>query len=311
VPHQANRSSEYELVSFSNPPVAEVALSAQFAADTVDIEALGSFAHHVRGALPRRRRQPMAPPLVETFDRVPQVPSIEIHLEAPISLPRAWFLSESEVQLVQLQHDRLTLNWREVEQGAPYPRYGQLRERFEELFGVLGDILRDVEQSADVNLVEVTYVNPIDLAPPVGDGHPDLAKIVNRVRPRPRNAFLPEAEEKVPPWAVPVISRMEELAALPVVAPGGSSPMVLEDVMDALRFLTRVMQDDTVIPWIGRLSSGGLQLTWQCGDVEVEAVFDRTRHERDVIVAVGGTEWEAPADQADSLFATVADRLHR
>lgn len=117
--------------------------------------------------------------------------------------------------------------------------------------------------------------------------------------------------EKVPPWAVPVISRMEELAALPVVAPGGSSPMVLEDVMDALRFLTRVMQDDTVIPWIGRLSSGGLQLTWQCGDVEVEAVFDRTRGERDVIVAVGGTEWEAPADQADSLFATVADRLHR
>lgn len=195
VPHQANRSSEYELVSFSNPPVAEVALSAQFAADTVDIEALGSFAHHVRGALPRRRRQPMAPPLVETFDRVPQVPSIEIHLETPISLPRTWFLSESEVQLVQLQHDRLTLNWREVEQGAPYPRYGQLRERFEELFGVLGDILRDVEQSADVNLVEVTYVNPIDLAPPVGDGHPDLAKIVNRVRPRPRNAFLPEAED--------------------------------------------------------------------------------------------------------------------
>lgn len=125
----------------------------------------------------------------------------------------------------------------------------------------------------------------------------------------PRSSISLRVEE-VPPWAVPVISRIEELAALPMVAPGESGPMVLEDVMDALLFLTRVMQDDMVTPWIGRLSSGGLQLSWQCGDVEVEAVFDRTRGERNVIVAVGGNEWDAPVDQADSLFATVADRLH-
>jgi len=85
--------------------------------------------------------------------------------------------------------------------------------------------------------------------------------------------------------------------------------MNLDDVIDALRFLGRVMHDDTPAPWIGRLNTGGLQLTWRSGDVEVEAVFDRAREEREVLVVVGENEWEAPADQADSLFATVVERL--
>lgn len=116
--------------------------------------------------------------------------------------------------------------------------------------------------------------------------------------------------EKVPPWAVPVASRIMELAALPRIAPGGSRPMAVDDIVDALSFLTRVMRDDTAAPWIGRLSSGGVQVSWQREDVEVEAVFDRVRGERDVVVVVGENEWEAPVEQAESLFATVVDRLH-
>lgn len=111
-------------------------------------------------------------------------------------------------------------------------------------------------------------------------------------------------------WVAPVATRLMELATLPRVAPGARRPMSFEDMVEALTFLSRVMREDTVVPWIGRLSSGGLQLTWQRGDVEVEAVFDGVRGERNVIVVVGDHEWEAPVDQADSLFATVVDRLH-
>jgi hypothetical protein len=112
-----------------------------------------------------------------------------------------------------------------------------------------------------------------------------------------------------PPWAAPVVARIQELAALPTVDPRGSRPMNLEDVVDALTFLRQVMRSDTPSPWIGRLNSGGLQLTWTAGDVEVEAVFDRARDEQEVYLTVGETEWEAPVSEAESLFASVVDRL--
>ena len=112
-----------------------------------------------------------------------------------------------------------------------------------------------------------------------------------------------------PQWLTPVAMRIAELAALPTVDPRGSRELNLYDVVDALKFIVRVMRDDTVPPWIGRLASGGIQLTWQAGDVEVEAVFDRARGDREILVSVGENEWDAPADEADSLFATVIDRL--
>jgi len=84
-----------------------------------------------------------------------------------------------------------------------------------------------------------------------------------------------------------------------------------EDIIDALTFLSHVMRDDTILPWVGRLSSGGIQMTWRSGDVEAEAVFDSARDERELIVSVGENEWDAPAGEAESLFATVVDRLSR
>jgi hypothetical protein len=112
-----------------------------------------------------------------------------------------------------------------------------------------------------------------------------------------------------PPWAEPVVSRIIELARLETVDPRISRPLNGDDVIAALRFLDRVMREDTCPPWIGRLSSGGVELAWRHQDVEAEAVFDQLRGEAELIVEVGDNEWDAPADQADSLFATVADRL--
>lgn len=112
-----------------------------------------------------------------------------------------------------------------------------------------------------------------------------------------------------PLWVGPVVSRIKELDSLAVVDQHSSRPLNFDDVSDALEFLTRVMHDDTCPPWIGRLSSGGVELTWQHADVEAEAVFDRFRGDAELIVAVGENEWDSPAAQADSLFATVVERL--
>jgi hypothetical protein len=112
-----------------------------------------------------------------------------------------------------------------------------------------------------------------------------------------------------PAWADAVVARVRELARLETVNPAVARPLNEEDVIDALRFMERVMREDTCPPWIGRLSSGGVELAWRHDDVEVEAIFDRLRGDYALIVEVGDREWDAPADQADSLFASVVDRL--
>lgn len=114
----------------------------------------------------------------------------------------------------------------------------------------------------------------------------------------------------MPPWWDVVAPRLRELLQLrPDWDPRGSSPISTDDLQDALTFLTRVMRDDTRVPWIGPLASGGVELAWRVGNVEVEAVFDRARGECELLVSVGGNESEVPIDAAESLFAEVVDRL--
>jgi len=241
VPPQARRrSSKYDLVSFEHPPVAEVAISVQFAPETVDVEVLGLFSSEVRKELPVRQRQPVSSPMVETFDRMPTSPSFEIRIDEPTSFPRTWFLSEDGTELVQLQHDRFSLNWRELDRGVEYPGYERLRDRFTQLLDRLAALLKEeVGTRPVINLCEVTYVNPVE--PQTGarsDQHPDLAKIINRLRPRPKDAFLPEAEDAQlhARWRIPAQETDREgapaagrlyLAATPGLKPATGAPIYL------------------------------------------------------------------------------------
>jgi uncharacterized protein (TIGR04255 family) len=188
------------LVDFARPPVAEVVLAAQFPPGTVDLEAYGRFAREIRDELPRRTRQPLVPINEEKFDQLPAQSSIEIRLEGPTDLPRIIFQSDDGVELVQLQPHRLTLNWRETKPGITYPHYTALRKRFRQLLKRLTEALDEVGQPHAATLSEVTYVNPIEYpgartSDHIGWTHPDPASIINRLKKRPRSAFLPEAED--------------------------------------------------------------------------------------------------------------------
>jgi len=114
-----------------------------------------------------------------------------------------------------------------------------------------------------------------------------------------------------PAWWEPVSQRLDELTQLRPDWDGRRSPPLNPgDIVAAIRFLSEVMRADTPAPWIGPLSSGGVQLAWRHGDVEVEAVFDQSRGELELLVADGEDEREEPIDTAGPLFASVVDRLH-
>jgi len=124
-----------------------------------------------------------------------------------------------------------------------------------------------------------------------------------------RRASVIRRGEALPWWLDSILTRIQELAELEGLNPQSERPLNVEDVRDALRFLDRVMGRDTYLPSIGRLSSGGVAMAWKHGDVEVEAVFDRLRGDRELLVSVGDRDWDAPADKGDSLFASVVERL--
>ena len=79
-------------------------------------------------------------PLVQEL--LPLPPTIEAAGPAPVAFSlgpafqsRLWFLDDRQAELVQLQHDRLTVNWRKSTEDTVYPRYAHLRQVFVDRFG--------------------------------------------------------------------------------------------------------------------------------------------------------------------------------
>jgi uncharacterized protein (TIGR04255 family) len=85
-------------------------------------------------------------------------------LQTQAFLPRAWFLNESRLQLIQVQQDRFLRNWRQLEGDEPYPRFrallGQFRQEWE---GFLAFVREENLGEPAVNQCEVNYVNHIPL----------------------------------------------------------------------------------------------------------------------------------------------------
>jgi uncharacterized protein (TIGR04255 family) len=122
---------------FSRPPVAEVALSIQFEPLTgFRVAHFGVFWAQIRDRFPKTQEQPPLPPVVERFGVRVQVPQLQFGVG--MVPPRCWFLDQDETELLQLQTDRVILNWRKLErESAPYPHYRTLRDKLRpRIFGV-------------------------------------------------------------------------------------------------------------------------------------------------------------------------------
>lgn len=161
----------------------------------------GPLREQWRTSYPVVREQPPLPPTIETPVTGPPVAQFVV---GPALQARIWFLSEDQSSLVQLQHDRLTVNWRQIA-GAAYPRYPTVRAAFEERSQDLAHFVADRELGQlSTTQAEVTYINAIEAAP---EQMGDLARVLRHWRAPTIRLGQPEQARTVVVFNVPDIGR--------------------------------------------------------------------------------------------------------
>lgn len=172
-------------VNFDDPPVVEVALSVQFA----PIPGLSSYRSGTlyskwASEYPNVTQQPELPPMP------PLEGSEGLFIQLRVAPgARLWFEAAARDYLIQVQDDRLAVNWRRVGEVA-YPRYVQVRERFTSAWGDLRALVGAGDSG--VSQVEVSYVNLVPRAPDVV-----LAGWQNPVCSQANGRFTAQYEEEV------------------------------------------------------------------------------------------------------------------
>lgn len=203
----------------------------------------------VKGRLPGFAQQPPLPPqLPESLGQPPALSGFSLTLGAGMT-PRCWFFSSDGQWLLQVQTDRLVVNWRSQPTASAYPRYPVLREQFQEHAGVFWRFLAANGLTAPARLMgEITYVNTIESGA-VWSTHGAVEKVFT-VGLGPSGAAAPGLEDlrwsgryvfpnrsgeptgRLYTFVEPVVLAPARPAyAFNLVARGGESP-TLEDVLD-------------------------------------------------------------------------------
>jgi uncharacterized protein (TIGR04255 family) len=144
----------------NSPPAVEVGVSVQF----VDLSALtvidlASIFERFREGFPTAVQVPPLQPITVE----PMEPTIQFG--NAMELPRMWFCSADNAYIVQLQQNRLGLNWRLIDgDAAAYPGYDAFLDKFREQLDVLLGWLSDGGRAAPLlEAGELFYMNMVPL----------------------------------------------------------------------------------------------------------------------------------------------------
>jgi uncharacterized protein (TIGR04255 family) len=147
--------------NYKNPPIGEVAFGLGFSPlGGLRASHYGLFWNQIRDDFP------------ETDDQLPLIAPEQLQFGGPFNryplpLPRTWYVHRDRNLLIQLQSNRIWLNWRRLGANSEYPHFPALLEAFQKIVGHLRESIR----AANVGLLvpagyELTYVNHIPLAEP-------------------------------------------------------------------------------------------------------------------------------------------------
>ena len=161
------------LPDYDDPPVNEVVVGVQFNQTAITGAQIGLFWEELRDEFPKVSEQPPLEPRIE-FLQSQRLSASRLEFRSWHG-SRYWLTSEDDVQLIQVQSDRLLYNWRRGPNDAAYPRFEALQEKFWEIVGKWSDFLKKEGQTPALSQWEVTYINHI-LTP---EGQPTLADVLS------------------------------------------------------------------------------------------------------------------------------------
>jgi len=150
-------SGQQPLPEYGRPPVVEVALAIQLD-DAIGFRSvdMGTLAAAWADSCPVVEERVPLSMMTPGWDD----PEVLLEVGDEAQTPRLWLQDEAGNRVVQLQQDRLVVNWQKGGSDDPYPRYATIRES-------LADAWRRLERLADElslalpgpEICEVLYVN--------------------------------------------------------------------------------------------------------------------------------------------------------
>lgn len=158
-----------QIIAFENPPVNEVVVSTYFNPPLSDFrnEHVGLFWEGIRKDFPVVRQQ------------IPVGIEQEITADELIPMPRYWFISDNDMNLIQLQKNAFMFNWRRRDK--EYPRFHDyIKPTFDKYYSFFSDFIRSEINSAEelaVELCELTYINTLEPCE-YWEGPQDTANII-------------------------------------------------------------------------------------------------------------------------------------
>lgn len=148
---------------FQYPPINELVIATYFNPPlfTLRSEHVGLFWSRIRDEFPTvEQQQPVGGP--EAFGVIGGEGQLDTVGNDVFPMPRFWFVSHDEANLVQLQKNALMLNWRR--RNAEYPHYAEsLKPAFDRYYRLFEEFaVRDAGvQALAIGRCELTYVNVI------------------------------------------------------------------------------------------------------------------------------------------------------
>ena len=149
-----------DLPSFENPPVIEVVCGIQFKAlERLLVPHFGELWERFK---PDYDGCQEAPPIMPAIEQFVGLEAVEVELPTEPPLPRIWLVHKDENGLIQVQRDRFLHNWKKIRPQDQYPRYGYVKDLFEQHLATFEKFLAELNLgSLAVRQYEMTYVNHI------------------------------------------------------------------------------------------------------------------------------------------------------
>ena len=161
-------------LDFANPPVEEVMLGVLFKPlDRFFAPHLGEIWQEFKEfGFVHTTAQGAIPPMIESFSD--QIPEPQVQISKVPDFHRILFIHEDGNQILQIQRDRFTFNWRKIEEGQKYPGFSSIFASFEDFYIRFRENLKNQEIGEIAPLqYELGYINQLRQ----GDGWDTLGDI--------------------------------------------------------------------------------------------------------------------------------------